>query len=179
MSRGGWAAVLVVVVVALGGTARAADKAKAAEAFRAGTQHYDLGEYDQALAAFKEAYRNFEDPAILYNIAQCYRQRGDGAQAIRSYRMYLIKEPNAPNAEEVRGLIRSLEKQTPPAGPPTTEPKPAEPPSTLPPPAAESAPPAAIVVAPTPMPPPGRHDKPIYKRWWLWTTIGAVALVGA
>ena len=62
---------IVAVVVALAPSAHAEDKQKAREAYERATQDYDLGEYKEALDAFKEAYRNFEDPAFLFNIAQC------------------------------------------------------------------------------------------------------------
>ena len=39
-------------------TARANDRDKARAAFRLGSQHYALGEYKEALVAFKEAFRN-------------------------------------------------------------------------------------------------------------------------
>src|SRR5262245_26223280 len=86
-------------------TAHADDRDKARAAFRLGSQHYVLGEYREALVAFKEAYRNYEDPSFLFNIAQCERQLDQRADAIRAYRMYLVASPNAVNREEVRGLI--------------------------------------------------------------------------
>ena len=97
---------LVVLAVA---TAHADNKPRAREAYARATQHYELGEYREALEEFKTAYRYFPDPAFLYNIAQCHRQIGESAQAIKQYRMYLIKVPDAPNANEVRQLIASLE----------------------------------------------------------------------
>jgi tetratricopeptide (TPR) repeat protein len=70
---------------------RADDLQKARSLYQQGSQHYDLNEYTQALELFKEAYRSHEEPAILYNIAQCYRQLGDSENAIRFYRSFLNK----------------------------------------------------------------------------------------
>jgi Tetratricopeptide repeat len=50
-------------------------------------------------------------PAFLFNIAQCHRQLGNKQEAIKFYRSYLRKVPDAPNAEEVRKLIASLEER--------------------------------------------------------------------
>jgi hypothetical protein len=165
--------------------AQADDRAKAREAFRLGNQHYTLGEYQEALSAFKDAYRNFEDPSFLFNIAQCERQLDHRAEAIRAYRVYLQHSPDAPNRREVKLLIERLENQlveeratkaAPPPGveaprevhaPASPAPAPVEaPPST--PPAPEARPLSAAPSPPT----------PIYKRWWVWTITAAV-VVGA
>jgi tetratricopeptide (TPR) repeat protein len=161
------------------GRAHAEDKQQARAAYRKATQHYDLGEYQQALDEFKRAYRHFEDPAFLFNIAQCHRQLGDNQQAVREYRIYLVKKPRASNGDEVRALIAKLDKIVaeeqatriiPPSGttPTTIEPGPATPA----PEAATSMPVAATAQAA----PPPKHV-PAYKKWWLWTTIGAVVVV--
>src|SRR5438874_8472537 len=85
--------------------ALAVDKSKARDLYRRGTQHYNLAEYDKALDAFKEAYRNFEDPIFLFNIGQCERQLGHKEEAVRLYRSYLRNAPEAPNKTEVSDII--------------------------------------------------------------------------
>jgi hypothetical protein len=186
--------------------ARAEDRVKAHEAYYLASQHYDLGEYREALDGFKDAYRNYEDPTFLFNIAQCHRQLGDKLQAVRAYRSYLSKQPRAPNHVQVREMIAKLEKQladeqasrasppqgtlspspqpmpsaaAPPGEPPSSqtpqvEPPPSEPPAVSASPATEA--PAAAVLVAAPQPRPSR--RPIYKRWWLWTTVAAVVVVG-
>jgi hypothetical protein len=161
---------MVILALLFAVPARGEDKKAAREAYRVGTQHYDLGEYREALISFKDAYRNFEDPVFLFNLAQCHRQLGDNQSAVRQYRMYLLKVPDAQNRDEVRTLIARLEKtiadeQTnklvPPQGTqPTVERAPVAPP--------------LVVAAPTPPP----EKKPLYKRWWLWTAVGAVVVAG-
>jgi hypothetical protein len=42
-----------------------------------GNKHFELAEYDAAIADFKEAYRIGDAPGYLYNIAQAYRLKGD------------------------------------------------------------------------------------------------------
>ena len=93
---------IVGVLLSVQSPGAAEDKQKARVAYRLATQHYDLGEYKEALTAFKDAYRNFEDPAFLFNIAQCHRQLGDTVLAVREYRAYLRKVPDASNRDEVR-----------------------------------------------------------------------------
>jgi tetratricopeptide (TPR) repeat protein len=167
------------------GSAWAMDKAKARAAYRSGSQHYDLGEFAEALADFKEAYRNFEEPIFLFNIAQCHRQLGQIDLAIRFFRTYLAKAPTAQNRAAVEDTLDKLkveqEKQAAasPIPPTATQAPPAsvEPPANKPPePSAVATPtpsvpaPALVTAAPTP-----EKRTPIYKRWWLWTAVGVVA----
>jgi tetratricopeptide (TPR) repeat protein len=90
--------------------ARADDKAKAREHFSKGSKAFDLGAYDEAIAEYSACYRIIDDPAILYNIAQSHRLAGHSAEALRFYRLYLIKLPAAPNRDEVESKIAELQK---------------------------------------------------------------------
>ena len=136
-------------------------------ATRAAKQHFARGEKLYALARFTEALDEYQAafdakpiPDFLFNIGQCYRNQGDYAAAIFSYRKYLRLAPDAPNREQVEALITDLEakQQSSDAkrmglGPRERDPKPAPP----------------------------SEDAPIYKRWWFWTgvvVIGAGAGVG-
>jgi tetratricopeptide (TPR) repeat protein len=184
MKRIGWVvmALMMALVLTDARPATGEDKAKARQAYRRGAQHYDLGEYREALANFKEAYREYEEPTFLFNIAQCHRQLNEHELAIRFYRTYLNRLPGAPNREEVRTTIAKLEltmaeekaaKSAPPQG---TMPAPE---------AGHAAAPEPAVAAPSPAPaasvevvaaPP--RKTPVYKKWWLWTTIGVVVAAG-
>jgi hypothetical protein len=57
-------------------SAETEDAAAAKARYEAGVKHFDLAEYEPALADFKEAYRQKSDPVFLYNIAQCHRKLG-------------------------------------------------------------------------------------------------------
>ncbi|MEO6952239.1 MAG: hypothetical protein ABI321_10525 [Polyangia bacterium] len=138
--------------------------------YASGTKHFDLGEYRQALEEFKEAYRLKEDPVFLFNIAQCHRLIGDAdsnVEALRFYRSYLNRAPDAPNRRDVDAKIVALqqsiadekakaEKAEAPPRSPVVEPVTPE-----------------LAVAATPAP----HKQPVYKKWWVWTIVG-VAVVG-
>jgi tetratricopeptide (TPR) repeat protein len=160
-----WLAVMLLIV-GLSGAARADDKALARDLFHEATRRYDLGDYPRALELFKKAYLNYEAPALLFNIAQCQRHLGDKPEAIKLYKSYLRKFPDAPNRVEVEGVVARLEaegaqehatRSTPPQGTLT--------------PLEKSAP----LVASKPADP---EQKPIYKKWWLWTTVAVVATAG-
>ena len=107
--------VAAALVCALAGVAHADNKEAAKQAYTEGKRHYDLGEYDAALAAFKTAYLNYEEPVFLFNIAQCYRALGDRPEAVRSYRAFLRNWPKAPNREQVERIIAELQAEPAPA----------------------------------------------------------------
>jgi tetratricopeptide (TPR) repeat protein len=168
--------VFVLVMVLGAASAHAEDKAKAQQAFAEGRQHFDLGEYKEALESFKLAYRNFEDPTILFNIAQCQRQLGNTEDAVAFYRKYLNKVPDARNSAEVQATIDKLNatlaaeraaKATPPQGTLGEVRAPDD----------SSAAPTVVVSSPPPPPPPDR--KPLVKKWWLWAGVGGAVVAVA
>ncbi|HEX6837631.1 MAG TPA: hypothetical protein VF334_13715 [Polyangia bacterium] len=182
----------VLVVAALGGLASADDASNAKKFFISGSKHFDLGEYTDALNDFKEGYRLKDDPVFLYNIAQCHRLLNQNTEALRAYKTYLRRAPNASNRDEVERKIAAIEEAQAAANKATTtppnqvlppnsqtgsEPAPATttaPATTAPTPAATTSSSNALTAsAPAPS-----DRTPIYKKWWLWTVVGVVA-VGA
>jgi tetratricopeptide (TPR) repeat protein len=167
--------------------------------YESGTRHFDLGDFEAALNDFKEGYRHRDDPVFLYNIAQCYRLQNNNSEALRFYKTYLRRAPSAPNREEVERRIQTLNesidaanraRQTPPQGtlppgtapgttPPGTEPQSKQTPQSTTPQSPTPAP-AAATSSPTPSVTASAPPKktPVYKKWWLWTIVGVVA-VGA
>jgi hypothetical protein len=108
------------------------DKTKAREHYQKGLTHYDIKEFPEALAEFKNAYRIVQDPAFLFNIAQCYRKLGQDAEALDYYRNYVRRFPNAPNRAEVDRRIQEIEREQEArslvgAPPPPTDTKPGPP----------------------------------------------------
>jgi tetratricopeptide (TPR) repeat protein len=87
----------------------ARDKA-AREHYQQGILHYDLGEIDQSIAEFKQAYSISAAPGLLFNIAQAYRYKKDYEQALHFYRTYLRLQPRAINRREVGERVAELER---------------------------------------------------------------------
>lgn len=189
--------ILCIVVAICPTRARAEDKALARQLYEQGTQHYDLNEFREALGAFKDAYRNYNDPAFLFNIAHCHRALGNSAEAIQFYKSYLRKLPDAPNAAEVRRIIATLEnapaarkpavaetatsKHDPvdsPAGPVTSPPPPTRASTASTEPSLASAPSSATVAVTASMPD-RAAKRPLAKRPWFWLTLGGAAVVVA
>ena len=146
-----------------------ADSSQARAHFSAGSRAYSLGEWTRAIDEYKKAYDASPDPAFLYNIGQAYRGAGDAKQALFFYRSYLRNAPDAPNRAEVEERIAKLQADVDRANrpPPTLTPAPAP----TPPPPTEPASSATTLTAAAPPP-----RTPVYKKWWLWTGVGVVAV---
>ncbi len=54
---------------------------------------HDLGDYEQAIVAYKQAYMIAPSPGLLFNMAQAYRLNGDCRSAAEFYRRYLSTGP--------------------------------------------------------------------------------------
>lgn len=156
------------VALLVGGAAHAQNRAKARELFREAQNHYKLGEFQMALDGFKDAYRNFEDPSLLFNIAQCERMLGHKQDALTSYRMFLSEVPSAPNRPEVERVIASLEQAI-------TDERAAQAPHEAVPPTERPPSPAPVAAATPPPPPPAprRHT------WWMLGTGAGLLGLGA
>lgn len=87
------------------------DKARASarEHYAKGTSYFDLGRYDDAITEYSLAYEAKNEPTLLYNIAQAHRLGNHPAQALRFYKMYLTRLPDAGNRAEVEAKIATLE----------------------------------------------------------------------
>jgi tetratricopeptide (TPR) repeat protein len=146
------------------------------------------GEYRKALDNYATLFAETNDPLFLRNIGRCYQKLRTPDKAIDAFREYLRRSPRIKPAEraEVEGFIKEMEElqrseaaARPVAPPPAeTAPPPQPPPPDLsarqPAPSAGGAPPAAVIEIPAP----ATESPPVYKRWWFWTAVGAVA-VGA
>ena len=153
------------------GWAHADDAAVAARRhFESGTALYDVGRFDEAAREYDAAYQLRNDPALLYNLGQAYRLAGNQAKAIVTYRAFLRRVPNSPDRAEVEQRIVELQRQL-------DEQKAASRPAPTPQPTPQAETPAASNPALVAAAPP-RHV-PVYKKWWLWTTLGVVVAGGA
>ena len=113
-----WGTVLAAAIVSASvphAVAQPAPPANAEEEaktkFLAGKQSYRLGEYDEAIALWKEAYRLKDNPAFLFNIGQAYREKGDLPKALQFFESYLKEAPaNASNRKDVEQRVVELKK---------------------------------------------------------------------
>ena len=199
---------LVALLLMSGQPSRAADpRLDSARAHsQEGDSYYKLEKYANAISEYEQAYLAKPDPSFLYNIAQCHRLMGQGAEAIKFYRRFLKDAPTAPNRAVAEKHIRDLEDASsgtpPPAAPPLTSrlppvapapvsviPPPEPPSGSLPSSPAPASPafnpllPTSTPVSTTPTVENGTtstqtESHPIYSRWWFWAGVGAVVVGG-
>lgn len=103
-------ACVLMMLCAASVTSAADERTAAREHFARGTKAFDLGQYDEAIREYMEAYKAKDAPEILYNIGQAHRLAGHNAEALRFYKVYVTKVPQAPNRDEVLRKIEELEK---------------------------------------------------------------------
>jgi tetratricopeptide (TPR) repeat protein len=106
---------LALVLASVGASARADEaderaRTAAREHYAKANSFFDLGRYDEAIVEYEAAYQAKNDAALLYNIAQAHRLASHPAPALRFYKMYLTRRPDAPNRDEVEVKIAALEQ---------------------------------------------------------------------
>ena len=120
--------------------------------------HYDLGEFKEAADEYIIVFRLRPIPAVLFNIAQAYRQGGMYDKARQFYKAYLRESPDAKNRATIQQSIREMdaiiarERQTKDAAPQGVK----EPPEEVLP----IKQPPAQAATPPPVPPPAKEPPP-------------------
>jgi len=91
---------------------QAADDARRADAktrYEQGVDAYKAGHFKDAVDLFLTADRLSPSAPLSFNIARAYEKLGDDSGALRWYRDYLRRAPNAPNANDVAGNVARFE----------------------------------------------------------------------
>ena len=91
---------------------QAADDARRAEArarYEAGVTAYGAGHFKDAIDLFLAADKLSPSAPLSFNIARAYEKIGDDSAALRWYRDYRRRSPNAQNAAEVDASIQRFE----------------------------------------------------------------------
>jgi tetratricopeptide (TPR) repeat protein len=135
----------------LASTASADSRSDADAHARRGVALYNLGEYDEAIGEFEDAYKAFQSDALLFNLAQAHRKLEHCEHALSYYHLYLAGSPTPALAKQVEKLLPALEaacrtRDARPDGPVTATPQVAAPVVT------------AALVAPTPAPVPATAE---------------------
>jgi tetratricopeptide (TPR) repeat protein len=85
-------------------------RAEAKALYEKGLSHYNLGEFDEAIKAFRAAYAISQAPGLLFNIAQSFRLKKDYEQATYFYTTYLRLKPDAPNRADVEERLKEMQE---------------------------------------------------------------------
>jgi hypothetical protein len=144
-----------------------------------------VGDVEKGVDILADLYVSTNNPTYLYNQGRCYEQNGKNDLAILRFKEYLRKANGLPAADEaaVRKKIDELgatSAGTPngqtsaPAAQPASSPTAPLALSSPPPVAPEAVPTVDLSRAASTEP---SESTPVYKRWWLWTSVG-VAVAG-
>jgi tetratricopeptide (TPR) repeat protein len=127
---------------------------------------YALTRFDEALGEYEKAFEVRPLPGFLFNIGQCHRQLQHWDKAAYFYRAYLERQPHARNRSIVESLIAEVnEKRSDGPSARAT--------------AGAVVPPGADLRGDVSAAPGGSEHVPLYRRWYLWGSVGGVLLVGA
>lgn len=85
-------------------------KARAKLLFEKGVSAYRESRFYDAVDIFLETNRLYPDPKLSYNVGKAMESLGNQAGALRYYREYLRRLPDAPDAREVTDHVHQLEQ---------------------------------------------------------------------
>jgi len=85
--------------------------AEAKRRFTRANQLYRLGNYKEALLIYQAALDLYEDPVILYNMAQTYEKLRDPGKAAHFFERYLGLRPKSRDRAKVTARIEALKKR--------------------------------------------------------------------
>jgi len=92
------------------GEPEAVAKARAQLLFEKGVTAYREGRFYDAVDIFLETNRLYPDPKLSYNVGKAFEGLGNQPGALRYYREYLRRLPDAPDARDVDGHVHQLEQ---------------------------------------------------------------------
>jgi tetratricopeptide (TPR) repeat protein len=121
-----------------------------------GHRLYQLGRYQEAIAEYRRAYELRADPPFLFQIAESYRQLGATEQALFYYDRFLAGAAQGADRDAAEERVSELERLR--AGP-----------------ALAATPPGLIAAGPGAG---AKQPTPVWRRWWVWTAVGAVLAAG-
>jgi tetratricopeptide (TPR) repeat protein len=87
------------------------DKQRLAALIDAAKRDYDVGNFESSLESFQRGYDIYPHPDILYRMGLCYERLGEDAAAVRLYREFLEKVPNAPERPRIEKTITIIESR--------------------------------------------------------------------
>ncbi len=122
-----------------------------------GHRLYQLGRYQEAIGEYRRAYELRADPLFLFQIAESYRQLGATEQALFYYDRFLAGAAEGPERDAAEERANELERLR------------AHP-------AVAATPPGLIPAAGTGAG--AARPAPVWRRWWVWTAVGAVLAAG-
>jgi tetratricopeptide (TPR) repeat protein len=151
--------IVIIACLSTAGVARAVEDEEARQLYERGKTAFEQDHAQEAYDCFRKAYMISQRPALLFNMASALTKLDRPHDAAESLRAYLRVVPDDLDRVGIEERIRALEEKQRLLD---DERRAREPPALRT--------PTTFVTTTTPPPP-----RPIYKRWWLWTLVGAGA----
>lgn len=95
--------------------AKAREKAK--EIFLEAEAEYKGGRFGNALEGYYESFMLSNEPLLLYNMGQCYRNLGRYQEAVDTYKQFVERAPETPFTPKAQKWINELSAKLPPPPP--------------------------------------------------------------
>lgn len=132
------------------------------------------GRFDDAQRSYEQAYQRRADPQLLFNLARVLHKAGRPAIAVIYYQKFIdSREVGADERRKAQEYVKQAQSEASgnaPANPATTTP------ATTPNTTASTTTTAAPNLTPTTSSDSSSSSEtPLYKKWWLWTAVGAGA----
>lgn len=90
----------------------ASESERAHTLYGAGKAYYDDGNYEQAIAQFREAYKkDCSKHELLIIISRSYELHNERAEAIKALELYLERSPNALDTQQQKTRIENLKRE--------------------------------------------------------------------
>jgi tetratricopeptide (TPR) repeat protein len=99
----------IVTVISSSSAFADANKDEAKKIVNTAVVSFNLGKYEDAASQYEAAYSLVPDPALLFNIGQCYRLAEKPEKAQIAYRSYLRTSPeSAPNRDIAEKRLQEI-----------------------------------------------------------------------
>lgn len=141
-----------------------------------GNDLFTIDKFRDALTEFQAAFAAFPSPKLHFNIGQCQRALGHLPEALAEFQRFVdeAQDVSPDLRREAEKYIFELKTAADRAPLPPATVAPVPPRLTPQPPAATT--PASPLVDAAPLAGANTDtDRPLYKRWWFWATVGVIA----
>jgi hypothetical protein len=158
----------------------------AKEWFSTAEQSENAGNDTEAVRAYACSYKMVAHPFTAFNLGRVSERTGDNELALKMFKAYLTLKPDAPDAEDVKTRIQSIEAKiaaasapaaTPETSPETSAQSPGETPDSISPPPETAPPPPEVARRPEPEPEPQGPRSRVLE-WSIGGAAGVALVVG-
>lgn len=104
-------ALALALILSTSALAAPSAETRARTAAQEAKKAFDLGQYEQAIAGYEEAYRLKPAPGLLFNLGQSHRRAGHLDKATFYFRRYLETNPAPEQARATEEVLAQVEAQ--------------------------------------------------------------------